>query len=62
MSVVNKCHREKWSRGRRCHVIGEVMESHEKVTFGQELKGEARWVCGRGIFHAEEGAGAKALW
>lgn len=55
-------HREKWSRERRCHVIGEVMESHEKVTFGQELKGEARWVCGRGIFHAEEGAGAKALW
>lgn len=43
-------------------MIGEVRGSHEKVNFGQELKEEAMWIRGGGIFQAVGGAGAKALW
>ena len=43
-------------------MIGEVILSHEKVTFGQQLKEEAIWICGGGMFQAEGGAGAKAQW
>ena len=34
-------------------MIGEVMLSHEKVTFGEQLKEEAIWICGGGMFQAE---------
>ena len=36
-------------------MVGEVRGNHEKVTFGQELKEEAMWIRGGGIFQAVGG-------